>query len=198
MFRKVFSVVGMLMLVSGLCGAAAQNLLKNPDFDDVISRQSIENWETVGGDRFESWSKEFHSGTASVKFWWDALITQKVTAIPGKKYELSGWLSNPLSEPLDSKGSKSGRIKMEFLSKDLTVLATVQSAKFDRTMEAGRWYEVKVIEIAPPNTAFVTATFQLFPGDGSGVILVDDMKLVIAKEVKADSSDKSIKSKKAK
>ncbi|MFH1368384.1 MAG: hypothetical protein ABII64_04570 [Elusimicrobiota bacterium] len=183
MFRKVFAVAGMLVLVSGLC-AAAQNLLKNPDFEEVTSRQEIDDWSAMGGDVFETWDKEFHSASYSVKFWWQGRITQKVAATPGSEYELSAWLSSPLSEPLEQNGNKFAKIRIDFLDKDLQVLETARSSKFDHKMEAGRWFEVKLRGIAPPNTAYAAAIFQFFPGEGKGVVLVDDLRLITLKEAK--------------
>lgn len=187
MYRKMFAVVGMLLFVSGLC-VAAQNLLVNPGFEEVSSRQDIDNWSVIGGDVYEAWDKEFHAGSYSMKFWWDGQLAQQVKAVPAAKYELSAWVSNPLSEPFDANGSKFAKLKLEFLDSEMQPVYSASSSKIDKSLEKGKWFQIKIAETAPAGTAFINVVFQMFGGEGGGVILVDDIKL--------ETSDKSKDSKK--
>ncbi|MFH1368383.1 MAG: hypothetical protein ABII64_04565 [Elusimicrobiota bacterium] len=194
MLLKTLAVLMLSIIYINNVSYASGNLLKNPGFEVNSGPESkaAQSWTPAGGNVFHIWDNEYHGGNFSFKFWWAGNVVQSLPVVPGSEYRFSGWLCNPLSEPLPPKGTKSAFLKMEFISADKGIICVKESERFDRDREAGKWYQLKVKGFAPPNTARIKVSFEMKGGDGGGVIIGDDMSLEILRTVKPSSKLYSI------
>lgn len=168
-----------ILLVFAINAHAAENLLKNYSFEENagVGSGRFSDWQTWGGNVYDVHTKENHSGNSSVKFWWEGGIYQQLPVIAEYEYQLTTWLLNPKSEPLDPEGTKFALLELQFVSKDNEILTTNESEPFDCKREIGKWYQLQVNGIAPPNASFVRATVTFIGGEGTGIVCIDDVNL---------------------
>ena len=152
----------------------AQNILKNWGFEENFGKREISYWQSWGGNVYEI-SDESMEGDFSVKFWWAGGLYQQLPTEPGYEYEFSAYLLNSSSEPLD--GTKFALIELQFISGFNEVVCIKKSEIFNKNREIGKWYELKVKGIAPPNSSFVRAAIEFVGGEGKGIVCFDNLSL---------------------
>ena len=176
--RKKY-LVFMLLFIFAVNADAAGNLLKNHSFEENAGPGSgrFAWWETWGGNVYDVHTKESHGGNSSVKFWWGGGIYQQISATPESEYQLTAWFLNPKSEALDPEGTKSAVLELQFVSSNNEIICTNESEQFDCTRKIGKWYQLQVNGIAPPNASFVRAAVTFVSGKGGGIVCIDDIDL---------------------
>ena len=155
------------------------NLLKNPGFEvnSGPAAKQISGWQISAGNVYVIDEKEKHSGNASIRFWWYGSIYQDAPAIAGSEYQATSWFLNPASEPLATDGTKFAVLELQFVSSNGEVISSGESEPFDCKREVGKWYQLQVKGIAPPNASLVRVAATFIGGEGGGVVCMDDIGL---------------------
>lgn len=184
--KKTFGLILLAVLVS-LAPAHAQNLLTNDSFETGTTQQYgsgvIPGWTTWGTSGFQE--QDFaHTGTFSVKSWWDDTgIYQDFAATAGLSYDVSAFGYNPST---DAAIGKDGELRIEWFDATFsTQVGSTSVGKFfgDAVDPLNTWKLISGTVVAPVGAANGRLVLQTVananPMQG-GVIGWDDASVSLA------------------
>jgi len=166
MIQKASTLLAFLSVAAlSACSAGARaNLLLNPSFEAGVSFP--DHWMAWGDGTYIWQTGGAHSGDKCMNLGGSAfaLMYQRVPGVPGTTYAVSAWAKY-------ASGDGVGTLKLEFHDAGENVIV-----QYPLTFPApAEWTEFSVTDVAPPDTALVTATIV---GEADGMVLFDDVSLV--------------------
>lgn len=187
--RKKFVIIVLLLFslswIVTPSGYAAENLLKNPGFEESGG------WNIFGN---TSWMRnlnseeEKHNGSQSYKIVikkakeWDSVITEQIIKGVKEKVELEGsvWLKVPEDTPLVD---TLVYLEVFFVASDGAELQKLQSEKYSDQAVPG-WEKLSVSGSVPKGTKNIKFWLVVLPQGGSnaGTVYFDDACLEIISE----------------
>jgi hypothetical protein len=166
---------------------ANPNLLADPGFESGTPVSGgIGGWTTVVDAAFSQSYQ--HSGAYSLKTYYASTSSmgssvQKVAAIAGTDYSLTGWALTP--QKLSSSYSQGSLILFFADASDHLIGQFLGSALLTSNSPASTWIQLSVTGTAPANAAFVYAETLLWnPGPGDAIYF-DDLSLTVVPEPSA-------------